>query len=162
MGMIEEMFSERSITPGTTRTSDLVWWWRQRVNDLGLGTWFQPSVEVQRKGATDAQLGADPVIQRGDVLHCDVGITALRLNTDTQHMAYVLRDGETRCARRAAAGARQRQHACRTSSLEEIQPGPHRQRRSSRRRARRMKHAAGSTARCTRIPSACTATAPGR
>ena len=31
----------------------------------------------------------------GDVLHCDFGITALRLNTDTQHMAYVLRDGET-------------------------------------------------------------------
>jgi hypothetical protein len=29
------------------------------------------------------------------VLHCDFGITALRLNTDTQHMGYVLRDGET-------------------------------------------------------------------
>ena len=29
------------------------------------------------------------------MLHCDVGITALRLNTDTQHMAYVLREGET-------------------------------------------------------------------
>ena len=68
---------------------------RQRVNDLGLGTWFQPSVEVQRNGATEAQLGDNPIIQRGDVLHCDFGITALRLNTDTQHMGYVLRDGET-------------------------------------------------------------------
>jgi Xaa-Pro aminopeptidase len=29
------------------------------------------------------------------VLHCDFGITAMRLNTDTQHMGYVLRDGET-------------------------------------------------------------------
>ena len=39
--------------------------------------------------------GADAVvIQRGDVLHCDVGITALGLNTDTQHMGYVLREGE--------------------------------------------------------------------
>lgn len=93
--LIGEMFSSRTITPGTTRTSDLVWWWRQRVNDLGLGTWFQPSIEVQRKGATAEQLGADPVIQRGDVLHCDVGITALRLNTDTQHMAYVLLPGES-------------------------------------------------------------------
>jgi Xaa-Pro aminopeptidase len=44
----------------------------------------------------------DTVIQRGDVLHCDFGITALRLNTDTQHMAYVLRDGE----REAPAGIR--------------------------------------------------------
>ena len=92
---IEEMFSARRITPGTTRTSDLVWFWRQRINDLGLGTWFQPSIEVQRKGVSAEQLGADPVIQRGDVLHCDVGITALRLNTDTQHNAYVLMPGET-------------------------------------------------------------------
>jgi len=50
---------------------------------------------VQRRGATEEQLGDDPIILKGDVLHCDVGITAMRLNTDTQHMAYVLRDGET-------------------------------------------------------------------
>jgi Xaa-Pro aminopeptidase len=93
--IIAEGFSNRVITPGKTRTSDVVWWMRQRVNDLGLGTWFQPSVEVQRKGMTEEQLGDDPVIQRGDVLHCDFGITAMRLNTDTQHMGYVLRAGET-------------------------------------------------------------------
>jgi Xaa-Pro aminopeptidase len=93
--LIDEMFSSRVVTPGVTRTSDLVWWWRQRVNDLGLDTWFQPSIEVQRRGAGAEQLGEDPVIQRGDLLWCDVGITALRLNTDTQHNAYVLRVGET-------------------------------------------------------------------
>jgi len=93
--LIGRMFSNEVIRPGVTRTSDLVWWWRQQVNDLGLGTWFQPSIEVQRRGASAEQLGDDPVIQRGDVLHCDVGITAMRLNTDTQHMAYVLGEGET-------------------------------------------------------------------
>lgn len=93
--LISRMYSAEVITPGVTRTSDLVWWWRQQVNDLGLGTWFQPSVDVQRRGVTAAQAGADPIIQKGDVLHCDVGITALRLNTDTQHMAYVPLDGET-------------------------------------------------------------------
>ncbi len=93
--VIETAFSNAVITPGVTRTEDVVWWMRQRVNDLGLGTWFQPSVEVQRQGATEAQLGDNPIIQRGDVLHCDFGITALRLNTDTQHMGYVLREGET-------------------------------------------------------------------
>ena len=92
--LTEEMFSSKIITPGKTRTSDLVWWWRQRVNDLGLGTWFQPSVDVQRRGATAEQIGPDPVIMPGDVLHCDVGITVARLNTDTQHLAYVLRPGE--------------------------------------------------------------------
>jgi Xaa-Pro aminopeptidase len=65
------------------------------VNDLGLDTWFQPSVSVQRQGKTAAEIGSDPVIERGDVLHCDVGITVARLNTDTQHNAYVLREGET-------------------------------------------------------------------
>ena len=40
--LTQEMFSERSSRRGRRRTSDLVWWWRQRVNDLGLGTWFQP------------------------------------------------------------------------------------------------------------------------
>ncbi len=93
--MIEEMFSSRTITPGVTRTSDLVWWWRQRAVDLGIGTWFQPSVAVQRHGVTAEQLGNDPIIERGDLIWCDVGLTALRLNTDTQHNAYVLREGET-------------------------------------------------------------------
>ena len=92
--IISTAFSNLVITPGVTTTDDVVWWMRQRVNDLGLGTWFQPSVSVQRRGE-DMSGVSDPVIQRGDVLHCDFGITALRLNTDTQHMAYVLREGET-------------------------------------------------------------------
>ncbi|MCP3143059.1 M24 family metallopeptidase [Pyxidicoccus xibeiensis] len=92
--IIETAFSNQVITPGVTRTRDVQWWMRQRLADLGLDTWFQPSVSVQRQGATEEQLGEDPIIQRGDVLHCDYGITALRLNTDTQHMGYVLREGE--------------------------------------------------------------------
>jgi hypothetical protein len=51
------MFSSEVITPGVTRTSDAVWWWRQQVNDLGLGTWFQPSVSVQRRGVVPASSG---------------------------------------------------------------------------------------------------------
>ncbi|MEK6611189.1 MAG: M24 family metallopeptidase [Gemmatimonadota bacterium] len=120
--LIGEMYSSKAIIPGKTRTSDLVWWWRQRVNDLGLGTWFQPSIEVQRLGMTEEQLGADPVIQRGDVLHCDVGITALRMNTDTQHMAYVLKSGE----KDAPAGLRQalaNGNALQDLLMAEIRPG---------------------------------------
>jgi Xaa-Pro aminopeptidase len=116
------MFSEKVIVPGQTRTSDLVWWWRQRVNDQGMGTWFQPSIEVQRQGATDEQLGEDPVIQRGDVLHCDVGITVARLNTDTQHLAYVLKPGETDAPaglKKALANA----NAMQDIAMTEIRPG---------------------------------------
>ena len=112
--LTQEMFSSKVIVVGKTRTSDLVWWWRQRVNDLGLGTWFQPSVDVQRKGVTAETLGADPVIEPGDVLHCDVGITVARLNTDTQHLAYVLRPGETD-APEGCAGRSPTRTRCRTS-----------------------------------------------
>ena len=118
----EEMFSSKAITPGSTRTSDLVWWWRQRVNDLGLGTWFQPSVDVQRQGVTAEKLGTDPIIERGDLLHCDVGITVARLNTDTQHLAYVLRQDQTDAPeglRRALANS----NALQDIVLEEIRPG---------------------------------------
>lgn len=94
-GIIDTAFSNLVITPGVTRTQDVVWWMRQKVNDLGLGSWFQPSVDVQRMGVSAEQLGENPVIQKGDVLHCDFGIVAYRLATDTQHMGYVLRDGET-------------------------------------------------------------------
>jgi hypothetical protein len=120
--LIGRMFSNEVVRPGVTRTSDLVWWWRQQVNDLGLGTWFQPSIEVQRKGVSAEQLGDDPVIERGDVLHCDVGITALRLNTDTQHDAYVLQDGETE----VPAGLRkalENSNRFQDILMEEVRPG---------------------------------------
>jgi Xaa-Pro aminopeptidase len=91
--MLATAFSERVITPGVTTTQDVVWWLRQRTNDLGLGTWFHPTISVQRRGVEMGD-SANPVILRGDVLHSDFGITALGLNTDTQHMGYVLREGE--------------------------------------------------------------------
>jgi Xaa-Pro aminopeptidase len=92
--IIEQAFSGKVITPGKTTTQDVVWWMRQKVQELGLTTWFQPTVDIQRRGADIANV-PDPVIQRGDVLHCDFGVTGMRLNTDTQHMGYVLREGET-------------------------------------------------------------------
>ncbi len=118
--LIGEMYSSKVIVPGKTKASDLVWWWRQRVNDLGLGTWFQPSIEVQRAGA--GELGEDAIIQRGDVLHCDVGITALGLNSDTQHMAYVLKPGE----KDAPAGLRkalENGNALQDIVMAEVRPG---------------------------------------
>jgi hypothetical protein len=90
--IISTAFSDEVIVPGVTTTEDVVWWMRQQLADKGLATWFHTSVDVQRFGGVD---GPNPVIQRGDVLHCDFGITALGLNTDTQHMGYVLREGET-------------------------------------------------------------------
>ena len=91
--IIAEGFSTKAITPGRTTSNDLVWWFRERIDGLGLGTWFQPSVGISRPGAKGL-LEGDTVIQKGDMLWTDLGISYLGLNTDTQHLGYVLKDGE--------------------------------------------------------------------
>ena len=93
--LIARAFSSDVIHPGVTRTEDVVWWFRQAFADLDLGTWFQPSVEIIRQGGLDRGDPDADIIQPGDVLHCDIGIVYLRLCTDTQQLAYVLRPGET-------------------------------------------------------------------
>jgi hypothetical protein len=92
-GLIATAFSNEVVTPGVTTNTDVVWWLRQQVHDRAMDSWFQPSVDVQRKG--EVLEGDDVVIERGDVLHTDFGIFAMGLATDTQHMGYVLREGET-------------------------------------------------------------------
>jgi Xaa-Pro aminopeptidase len=94
----EEAFSTRVITPGKTTAGDVTWHIRQRIADLGLGTWFRPDLRVQRRGVpfTPDDIAADDlVIEPGDVLHVDLGVTYLDLATDYQRMAYVARPGET-------------------------------------------------------------------
>ncbi|MCG8469639.1 MAG: Xaa-Pro aminopeptidase, partial [Gemmatimonadetes bacterium] len=105
--IIAEGFSSKVIQPGVTTTEDVVWWYRERILELKLDTWFQPSVSVQRhetgadaRGEGDFSARPDEsVIRPGDLLHVDFGITYLRLNTDTQQHAYVLRPGETEAPR---------------------------------------------------------------
>ena len=97
--IIAEGLSSAVITPGTTTTADVEWWFRDRIRELRMTTWFHPSVSVQRPSAGhDGSFADDPsatVIERGDLVHVDFGITDLALNTDTQQHAYVLRAGET-------------------------------------------------------------------
>jgi hypothetical protein len=96
--VIAEAFSAKVITPGVTTTDDVAWYIRQRYESLGLPVWFMPDVNSQRQ-QDDCRLdsafcGQSRVIHRGDVLHTDVGICYLKLCTDTQEMAYVLKVGE--------------------------------------------------------------------
>lgn len=100
--IIEEGFSDKVVTPGITTTDDVVWWFRQKIRDLGLDTWFHTSVSVQRNDPQNfehlrnfSNRPKDDLIRPGDLLHVDIGITWLRLNTDIQQHAYVLRPGET-------------------------------------------------------------------
>ncbi|TVZ55887.1 Xaa-Pro aminopeptidase [Lutibacter sp. Hel_I_33_5] len=99
--IIDETFSENTIVPGTTTSEDLVWFMRQKVTSLGLETWFHPTIDIQR--STEALKShiesfskgyEEQIIQYGDLLHCDFGITYVGLNTDCQQHAYVLKEDE--------------------------------------------------------------------
>ncbi|RKN81874.1 M24 family metallopeptidase [Ulvibacterium marinum] len=99
--IIAEAFSEKVVTPGITTTTEVEWWMRQKVTNLGLETWFHPTVDVQRTSEeivghlySFSDRPEDMVILPGDLLHCDFGITYLRLNTDCQELAYILKPRE--------------------------------------------------------------------
>jgi len=100
--IIKEAFSSKVIEVGATTTTDVEWWMRQKVTNMGLETWFHPSVDIQRYTEENkdhlrsfSNRPDRKIIQKGDLLHCDFGITYLRLNSDCQQMAYVMKDDET-------------------------------------------------------------------
>ena len=96
--IIKEAFSSDVIKPGKTTTDDVVWWMREKVLDLNLKTWFHPTIDVQRNEQSDLYAfdgkSKYDIIQPGDLVHCDFGITYLTLNTDCQQIAYVLKNDE--------------------------------------------------------------------
>jgi len=99
--LTQRAFSNEVITPGKTTVGDVRFWFLQQINNLGLETWFQPDLRIQRQnkqtGTTQQFLDVaeeSMVIQRGDVIHIDCGLNYLGLSTDWQKMGYVLREGE--------------------------------------------------------------------
>jgi cyclophilin family peptidyl-prolyl cis-trans isomerase/Xaa-Pro aminopeptidase len=89
------------IVSGTTTVGDVRRWLYSQSHAAGFGLWFQPDLRVQRHAAVPAssrgflavaQEGL--VIEPGDVVHLDFGLTYMGLSSDWQKMAYVLRPGE--------------------------------------------------------------------
>jgi hypothetical protein len=93
MAVLEEAYDRHIIKPGHTTTADVEAFISQRIYDLGYGAWFAPDVDLQRRGGGEFRMSG--TIEPGDLLHTDMGIEYLGLCTDTQRLAYVLRDGET-------------------------------------------------------------------
>jgi Xaa-Pro aminopeptidase len=99
-GILQRALSNEVVVPDKTTTTEVQWWLRETVRSMGLEVWFHPSVSVQRGEAPEhagdfSTKPGEEVIRRGDLMHIDFGITYLGLNTDTQRMAYVLKDGES-------------------------------------------------------------------
>jgi Xaa-Pro aminopeptidase len=94
--------SSEVIRPGRTTVGDVRRWLYDALWAHGVRTWFQPDLRVQRAGAEAATsrgfLAVAPeatVIERGDVVHLDFGISYMGFDTDWQKMAYVLNDDES-------------------------------------------------------------------
>lgn len=99
--LIATAFSDEVITPNVTTTDDVVWWLRDQTRALGLTNWFHPTVSIQRQDnevfdqiSAFSKRPGENIIRPGDLIHVDFGITYLRLNTDQQQHAYVLKPGE--------------------------------------------------------------------
>ena len=123
--LLARAFSNEVVQPGKTTTADVQWWLRQHVRDMGLGEWFPPTVSVQRRGVPAGGILSareDVVIQRGDHLHVDFGIFAMGLATDTQHVGYVLREGE-KDAPRGLQKALENSNRLQDLLLERMKPG---------------------------------------
>jgi len=100
--IVRRALSNEVIEPGTTTIGDVRRFLYDELWRQGVRTWFQPDLRLQRRGGIEASsrgfLAVAPeewVIQRGDLLHVDFGISAMGFDTDWQKMAYVLRDGES-------------------------------------------------------------------
>ena len=100
--VVAEAFSNQVVKPGVTTTDDIVWWLREKVLDLRLQTWFHPTVSLQRSRdeivdhlKAFSERPKSQVIVPGDLLHMDFGLTYLRLHSDQQQHAYVLKPNET-------------------------------------------------------------------
>lgn len=99
--LIATAFSNEVITPNVTTTDDVVWWLRDQTRALGLTNWFHPTVSIQRQDnevfdqiSAFSKRPGENIIRPGDLIHVDFGISYLRLNTDQQQHAYVLKPGE--------------------------------------------------------------------
>jgi Xaa-Pro dipeptidase len=89
------------IEPGVTTVGDVRRAMYDALWENGVDTWFQPDLRVQRRGMEEVGsrgfLAVAPeatVIEPGDLVHVDFGISYMGLDSDWQKMAYVLLPGE--------------------------------------------------------------------
>jgi hypothetical protein len=98
--ILKRAFSNEVITPGETQLMDVWGWIVDEWKSQHLEFNFPPGLSIQRQGVEGGLSAYDnPVIQPGDVLHVDFGVRLMGLVTDQQHLAYVLRPGETEAPR---------------------------------------------------------------
>lgn len=89
--LIRDALSRLVITPGTTTERDIGDYLSTRTAMLGATVPFMSVVTGPSRGHADP---SSRVIERGDLVRIDFGITLRGYSTDLQRTAYVLRHGE--------------------------------------------------------------------
>ena len=88
--VISEAFSNAVIIPRETTTDDVIWWMRQRVQELGYQVWFQPSLDMTRQGADRGRTLSSSCRPQGQ----SQSGAAKRRTAGREEEAYLDADGE--------------------------------------------------------------------
>ena len=100
--IVRRALSNEAITPGVTTVGDVRNFLYDQIWKWGVRTWFQPDLRVQKRGVPNKMsrgflhvADESVVLERGDVIVIDFGISYMGFDTDWQKKGYILRDGET-------------------------------------------------------------------
>ncbi len=95
--LLEKALSNAVITPGITSLEDMAWWMEDQLLARGMSSTFDlctPNIIHSAKSKESEYRSDQYIIQRGDLLQYDYGISFMNLGTDFKRVAYVLQEGE--------------------------------------------------------------------
>ncbi len=96
--IIKKAYSTEVIKVGKTTTGELRFFLMEEAIRVGMIPWFDATVWIRRDGKSHID-NDNEVIQKGDILHCDFGVTYGRLCSDVQEMAYIKQDNDEQLIR---------------------------------------------------------------
>lgn len=112
--LLERALSNEVITPSITTLEDVAWWMENQVIVLGMKSTFGlslPNVIHSYVSQESEYRDRNYVIQKGDLLQYDYGISHMNFGTDFKRIVYVLREGETKVPREIQYGWNQAMQA---------------------------------------------------
>jgi len=95
--LLERALSNEVITPGVTTLEDVGWWMQDQLLARGMASAIEsemPAILYSAESEESEYRASQCVIQRGDLMQFDFGVSFLNLGTDIKRVAYVLREGE--------------------------------------------------------------------
>jgi Xaa-Pro aminopeptidase len=96
--LLEKALSNEVITPGSTTLEDVGWWMENQLLKMGMRATFNfstPMIIHSTKTKKSEYRSSKYIIQQGDLMQYDYGISAMNFGTDFKRVAYVLQKGET-------------------------------------------------------------------